>query len=150
MAHPGKNEEIKNRTTDELLLIAANVSGDYAAAETRAAATELKSRGVSPQQIAGVTGESDDRFLKRLEAAARAEDRRKEKNRTESYPYWKMAIFFFFAPFYLPAGIGGLFEPFRELKRLKAEKYDLKFAQRLTMLVAGNLMYAAFACGYYL
>lgn len=30
---------------------------------------------------------------------------------------------------------------FRELRRLKEEKYDLKFKQRLTALIAGNLLY---------
>lgn len=150
MKYSGKRTPVKNRSTDELLLIANNVSGDYPAQEMRSAETELKNRGFSPQQITGVLDESESRFLKRLEAAARAEDRRNEKNRTESYPYWRMALFFFFAPFYLPAQIGGLLEPFSELRRLKAEKYDLKFKQRLTLLVAGDLAYAAFFCGYYL
>ena len=30
---------------------------------------------------------------------------------------------------------------FRELRRLKEEKYDLKFKQRLTALIAGDLLY---------
>lgn len=30
---------------------------------------------------------------------------------------------------------------FRELRRLKEEKYDLKFKQRLTALIAGDAMY---------
>lgn len=150
MAYPGKNKVIKSLTADELLLIANNVSGDYPEEEVRAAGTELKSRGFSPEQIAGVLHENKDCFLKRLEAAARADDRRNEKNRAESYPYWKMAAFFLFAPFFLPANISGLLEPFSELRKLKAEKYDLKFKQRLTLLVAGDLVYAAFFCGYYL
>lgn len=150
MAYPDNNKEIKNRTADELLLITNNVSGDYPEEAVRAAETELKRRGFSSEQIAGVLGESENRFLKRLEAVARAEDRRNGKNRAESYPYWKMAAFFFFAPFFLPANISGLLEPFSELRRLKTEKYDLKFKQRLTLLVAGDLTYAAFFCGYYL
>lgn len=37
---------------------------------------------------------------------------------------------------------------FRELRRLKEEKYDLKFKQRLTALIAGDLLYLS-VCWFY-
>ncbi|MFR8899631.1 MAG: hypothetical protein ACLVIT_12510 [Coprococcus sp.] len=108
--------------------------------------------------------EEKEAFMRRLDAAARAEkarmDKQNEKNRNASYRWWELIPMLLFAPFYLvrgekelvvillflpvyllsrtPVDFSGLFP---ELSRLKEEKYDLKFKQRLTALIAGDAMY---------
>lgn len=102
--------------------------------------------------------------MRRLDAAALAEqarlDKKREKNRNVSYRLWELIPMFLFAPFYMSyemrrlPGIIVLLpvhllswtpvdfsDMFRELRRLKEEKYDLKFKQRLTALIAGDLLY---------
>ena len=99
-----------------------------------------------------------------LDAAALAEqarlDKEREKNRNVSYRWWELIPMFLFAPFYMSYGMRRLpgiivllpvhllswtpvdfSDMFRELRRLKEEKYDLKFKQRLTALIAGDLIY---------
>lgn len=149
-------------STDELLLIANNVTGEYTDKQVRQAKMELYKRGVDDKVIADIMEEKEEAFMRRLDAAARAEkarmDKQNEKNRNVSYRWWELT--FLFAPFYLvrgekelvaillflpvyllsrtPVDFSGLFP---ELRRLKEEKYDLKFKQRLTSLIAGNLLY---------
>lgn len=117
---------------------------------------------------ADILEEKEEAFMKRLDAAARAEQEREDKwnerNRHVSYQWWEMAVMLFFAPFYLMKDvrmIGAviLFLPcyllswtpidfselFSEFKRLKAEKYDLKFRQRLVLLGVGNMMWMVYA-----
>ena len=87
-------------------------------------------------------------------------DKEREKNRNVSYRWWELIPMFLFAPFYMsyemrripeiifllpvhllswtPVDFSGLFP---ELRRLKEEKYDLKFKQRLTALIFGDAMY---------
>ena len=102
--------------------------------------------------------------MRRLDAAARAEqarlDKKREKNRNVSYRWWELIPMFLFAPFYMSYGMRRLpviivllpvhllswtpvdfSDMFRELRRLKEEKYDLKFKQRLTALIVGDLFY---------
>ena len=151
-------------STDELLLIANNVTGEYTDKQVRQAKLELYNRGVDDKVIADIMEEKEEAFMRRLDAAARAEkarmDKQNEKNRNVSYRWWELIPMFLFAPFYMSYGMRRLpgiivllpvhllswtpvdfSDMFRELRRLKEEKYDLKFKQRLTALIAGDLLY---------
>lgn len=96
---------IKEYLTDELLMIANNVTGEYSDKQIRQAKLELYNRGVNDEVIADIMEEKEEAFMKRLDAAARAEEaqinKRNEKNRNISYQWWEMLIMFAFAPFYL-------------------------------------------------
>ncbi len=156
--------KIKEYDTNELLMIANNVTGEYPEKKVRQAKEELYRRGVDDKVIADIMEEKEEAFMKRLDAAARAEkarmDKQNKKNRNVSYRWWELIPMLLFAPFYLvrgekelvdivlflpvyllsrtPVDFSGLFP---ELRRLKEEKYDLKFKQRLTALIAGDAMY---------
>lgn len=159
---------IREYKTQELLLIANNVTGEYSDKRVRQAKLELCRRGVEDDAIADITKEKEEAFVKRLDAAARAEQARKDKwnerNRHVSYLWWEMAVMLFFAPFYLMKDvrtIGAIIlflpcyllswtpidfsELFSEFKRLKAEKYDLKFRQRLVLLGVGDVLWVVYA-----
>lgn len=156
--------KIKEYDTNELLMIANNVTGEYSEKQVRQAKEELYRRGVDDKVIADIMEEKEEAFMKRLDAAALAEqarlDKEREKNRNVSYRWWELIPMFLFAPFYMSyemrrlPGIIVLLpvhllnwtpvdfsDMFRELRRLKEEKYDLKFKQRLTALIAGDLLY---------
>lgn len=156
--------KIKEYNTNELLMIVNNVTGEYTEKKVRQAKEELYRRGVDDKVIADIMEEKEEAFMRRLDAAALAEqarlDKEREKNRNVSYRWWELIPMFLFAPFYLvrgekelvvillflpvyllsrtPVDFSGLFP---ELSRLKEEKYDLKFKQRLTALIAGDAMY---------
>lgn len=129
---------IKERTNDELLLIAHNVTCEYSPQEVRRVKRELYNRGVTDKVIANIMEEEEAAFDRRLEAAARAEqkreDERNEKNRPISYPHPQMACLFFFAPFYFVDSIRS-FDYFTELHRLKEKK--VRSDVQTTALVAG-------------
>ena len=80
---------IKEYLTDELLMIANNVTGEYSDKQIRQAKLELYNRGVNDEVIADIMEEKEEAFMKRLDAAARAEEaqinKRNEKNRNISY-----------------------------------------------------------------
>ena len=88
---------IKEYLTDELLMIANNVTGEYSDKQIRQAKLELYNRGVNDEVIADIMEEKEEAFMKRLDAAARAEEaqinKRNEKNRNISYQWWEMLIF---------------------------------------------------------
>ena len=138
--------KIKESDTNELLMIANNVTGEYSEKGVRQAKEELYRRGVDDKVIADIMEEKEEAFMRRLDAAARAEkarmDKQNEKNRNVSYRWWELIPMLLFRPVYLlsrtPVDFSGLFP---ELRRLKEEKYDLKFKQRLTALIAGDAMY---------
>lgn len=155
---------IKEYDTDELLMIANNVTGEYSEKEVRSAKLELYRRGVDDKVIADIMEEKEEAFMRRLEAAAIAErarlDKANEKNRNVSYRWWELIPMLLFAPFYMLNGARSFpviivllplhllsWTPvdfscmFKELRRLKEEKYELKFKQRLTTLIAGDLLY---------
>ena len=142
---------IKEYSTKELLMIANNVTGEYPDKKVRQAKLELYNRGVTDKGIADIMEEKEEAFMKRLDAAAHAEqariDRNNEKNRNVSYQLWEMLIMFIFAPFYLFKRHYSPSECFPKLRQLKEEKYDLKFKQRLTVLIAGDLFYLS-VCWY--
>lgn len=154
--------KIKEYDTNELLMIANNVTGEYPEKKVRQAKEELYRRGVDDKVIADIMEEKA--FMKRLDAAALAEqarlDKKREKNRNVSYRWWELIPMLLLAPFYMNNGLrclSGMIlllpvhllswtpvdfsDMFRELRRLKEEKYDLKFKQRLTALIAGDLIY---------
>lgn len=156
--------KIKEYDTNELLMIANNVTGEYPEKKVRQAKEELYRRGVDDKVIADIMEEKEEAFMRRLDAAARAEqarlDKKREKNRNVSYRWWELIPMFLFAPFYMSYGMRRLpviivllpvhllsrtpvdfSDMFRELRRLKEEKYDLKFKQRLTALIVGDLFY---------
>lgn len=156
--------KIKEYNTNELLMIANNVTGEYPEKKVRQAKEELYRRGVDDKIIADIMEEKEEAFMRRLDAAARAEkvrmDKQNEKNRNASYRWWELIPMLLFAPFYMNNGLrclSGMIlllpvhllswtpvdfsDMFRELRRLKEEKYDLKFKQRLTALIAGDLLY---------
>ena len=84
---------IKEYLTDELLMIANNVTGEYSDKQIRQAKLELYNRGVNDEVIADIMEEKEEAFMKRLDAAARAEEaqinKRNEKNRNISYQWCK-------------------------------------------------------------
>jgi hypothetical protein len=156
--------KIKEYDTNELLMIANNVTGEYPEKKVRQAKEELYRRGVDDKVIADIMEEKEEAFMKRLDAAALAEqarlDKKREKNRNVSYRWWELIPMLLLAPFYMNNGLrclSGMIlllpvhllswipvdfsDMFRELRRLKEEKYDLKFKQRLTALIAGDLIY---------
>ena len=158
---------IKEYETDELLMIANNVTGEYSDMEVRRAKEELYRRGVDDKVIADIMEEKEEAFMRSLDAAALAEqarlDKKREKNRNVSYRWWELIPMLLFAPFYMFNGMRELqgiiillpvhllsrtpfdfSDMFKELRRLKEEKYDLKFKQRLTALIAGDLLYFAY------
>lgn len=159
--------KIKEYETDELLMIANNVTGEYTEKKVRQAKEELYRRGVDDKVIADIMEEKEEAFMRRLDAAALAEqarlDKKREKNRSVSYRWWELIPMLLFAPFYMFNGMRELqgiiillpvhllswtpfdfSDMFKELRRLKEEKYDLKFKQRLTTLIAGDLLYFAY------
>lgn len=97
--------KIKDYDTDELLMIANNVTGEYTDKQVRQAKLELYNRGVDDKVIADIMEEKEEAFMRRLDAAVRAEkarmDKQNEKNRNVSYQWWEMLVIFMFAPFYL-------------------------------------------------
>lgn len=77
--------KIKEYDTNELLMIANNVTGEYSDKQVRQAKEELYRRGVEDKVIADIMEEKEEAFMRRLDAAARAEqarlDKKREKNR---------------------------------------------------------------------
>ena len=67
---------IKEYSTNELLMIANNVTGEYPDKKVRQAKLELYNRGVTDKVIADIMEEKEEAFMKRLDAAARAEQAR--------------------------------------------------------------------------
>ena len=65
--------KIKEYATDELLMMANNVTGEYTDKEVRQAKLELYRRGVNYKLIADIMEEKEETFMRRLDAAARAE-----------------------------------------------------------------------------
>lgn len=140
-------------STDELLLIANNVTGEYTDKQVRQAKLELYNRGVDDKVIADIMEEKEEAFMRRLDAAARAEkarmDKQNEKNRNVSYRWWEMLVIFIFSPFYLCRQHYLPSDFFPKLKQLKAEKYDLKFRQRIICLLAGDMVWIFIYWVYY-
>ena len=152
-----------NYSTDELLLIVHNVTGEYSDKDVRQAKRELKKRGISDKVIVNVEEENEDAFMKRVDSASRAaqrrEDKQNEKNRKASYQWWEMIPMLIFAPFYTTLGMRHLAatlfwlpvcllsrtpvnfseDLFPELKQLKSKKYDLKFKQRISLFIIGDI-----------
>ena len=97
--------KIKEYDTNELLMIANNVTGEYSEKKVRQAKEELYRRGVEDKVIADIMEEKEEAFMRRLDAAALAEqarlDKKREKNRNVSYRWWKLIPMFLFAPFYM-------------------------------------------------
>ena len=95
--------KIKEYDTDELLMIANNVTGEYPEKKVRQAKEELYRRGVDDKVIADIMEEKEEAFMRRLDAAALAEqarlDKEREKNRNVSYRWWELIPMFLFAPF---------------------------------------------------
>ena len=71
--------KIKEYATDELLMMANNVTGEYTDKEVRQAKLELYRRGVNYKLIADIMEEKEETFMRRLDAAARAEQERLDK-----------------------------------------------------------------------
>jgi len=151
-------------------MMSNNVTGEYTDKEVRQAKLELYRRSVNDKLTADIMEEKEETFMRRLDAAARAEqarlDKEREKNRNVSYRWWELIPMFLFAPFYMFGEmryfVGSIIllpvhllsrtpvdfsYMFRELRRLKEEKCDLKFKQRLTVLIAGDLFYLS-VCWY--
>ena len=145
--------KIKEYDTNELLMIANNVTGEYPEKKVRQAKEELYRRGVDDKVIADIVEEKEETFMRRLDAAARAEkarmDKQNEKNRNVSYRWWEMLVIFIFAPFYLCRQHYLPSDFFPKLKQLKAEKYDLKFRQRIICLLAGDMVWIFIYWVYY-
>ena len=97
--------KIKEYDTNELLMIANNVTGEYSDKQVRQAKEELYRRGVEDKVIADIMEEKEEAFMRRLDAAARAEqarlDKKREKNRNVSYRWWELIPMLLLAPFYM-------------------------------------------------
>ena len=136
---------VRDYSTDELLMMANNVTEEYSEEEVRLAKKELYKRGINDELIADIVKEEEEAFMKRLDAAARAEqariDKRNEKNRNISYQWWELLILFVFAPCYLCRRCYLPHNFFPKLRQLREEKYDLKFKQRLIALIAGDIVW---------
>lgn len=82
---------VRDYSTDELLMMANNVTEEYSEEEVRLAKKELYKRGINDELIADIVKEEEEAFMKRLDAAARAEqariDKRNEKNRNISLEF---------------------------------------------------------------
>ena len=126
---------VRDYSTDELLMMANNVTEEYSEEEVRLAKKELYKRGINDELIADIVKEEEEAFMKRLDAAARAE------NRNISYQWWELLILFVFAPFYLCRRCYLPHNFFPKLRQLREEKYDLKFKQRLIALIAGDIVW---------
>ena len=148
--------KIKEYDTNELLMIANNVTGEYPEKKVRQAKEELYRRGVEDKVIADIMEEKEEAFMRRLDAAALTEqarlDKKREKNRNVSYRWWELMPMFLFAPFYMSyemrrlPGIIVLLpvhllswtpvdfsDMFRELRRLKEEKLLLYQSQSIIL-----------------
>ena len=140
-------------STDELLLIANNETGEYTDKQVRQAKLELYNRGEDDKVITDIMEEKEEAFMRRLDAAARAEkarmDKQYEMNTNVSYRWWEMLVIFIFAPFYLCRQHYLPSDFFPKLKQLKAEKYDLKFRQRIICLLAGDMVWIFIYWVYY-
>ena len=101
--------KIKEYDTNELLMIANNVTGEYSDKQVRQAKEELYRRGVEDKVIADIMEEKEEAFMRRLDAAARAEqarlDKKREKNRNVSYRWWELIPMLLLAPFYMNNGL---------------------------------------------
>lgn len=71
--------KIKEYNTNELLMIANNVTGEYPEKKVRQAKEELYRRGVDDKIIADIMEEKEEAFMRRLDAAALAEQTRLDK-----------------------------------------------------------------------
>lgn len=135
---------VRDYSTDELLMMANNVTEEYSEEEVRLAKKELYKRGINDELIADIVKEEEEAFMKRLDAAARAEqariDKRNEKNRNISYQWWELLILFVFAPFICAGDVIYLII-FPEVETVERRKYDLKFKQRLIALIAGDIVW---------
>lgn len=60
------NKELKKYVTDELLLIANNVTGEYTDKQVQQAKLELYNRGVDDKIIADIMEEKEEAFMRRL------------------------------------------------------------------------------------
>lgn len=164
---------LKDYSTDELLLMAHNVTDELSDRQVRQVRQELYRRGVDDKAVAAVAEEEEEAYMRRLDATARAAkvrtDRLNEKNRRIGYRWWELAVIFFFAPFYLlipmrhlvgklillPVCLLSWTSPrleedlFCELRRLREEKYDLKFRQRLFLLVGGDVCWLVYGWAVY-
>ena len=76
--------KIKEYATDELLMMANNVTGEYTDKEVRQAKLELYRRGVNYKLTADIMEEKEETFMRRLDAAARAEQERLDKEREKN------------------------------------------------------------------
>lgn len=61
--------KIKEYDTNELLMIANNVTGEYTDKKVRQAKEELYRRGVDDKVIADIMEEKEEAFMRRLDAA---------------------------------------------------------------------------------
>ena len=61
--------KIKEYDTNELLMIANNVTGEYSDKKVRQAKEELYRRGVEDKVIADIMEEKEEAFMRRLDAA---------------------------------------------------------------------------------
>ena len=64
------NKEFKKYVTEELLLIANNVTGEYTDKQVQQAKLELYNQGVDDKIIADIMEEKEEAFMRRLDAAA--------------------------------------------------------------------------------
>jgi len=120
---------INERESGGLWLIAVDDESQWQQDAIDQATSELIKRGATKQEFIDNKVENIE-FTKRLELLNQIEI---EKNKIESYSSAEKITVFILAPFYLfykfPSSEG--------LLELKAGQYNLKYKQRLLMLIAG-------------
>ena len=124
---------INERESGELWLIAVDDGTEWQQDAIDQATQELKKRGATNQEF--IDNKADNvEFRKRLDAFNQAEI---EKRKIESYNKAEMLTIIIFSPFYIIKGSStskGLFQ-------LKSEQYNLKFKQRLILLITGVVVW---------
>ncbi len=121
------NPPISQREKEELIQIAYSSTDQWQQEAINQAKQELIKRNVTPAQQQILI----DKWSKEADEYFKEETTRLEKNKTESYEVWEMAILFIFGPILF-------LRPFifnsHSLFTLKSENYFLKFKQRLIIL----------------
>ncbi len=126
---------ISERSTKELLKMTSDAVSWQP--EARALARmELAKRGVEPEEIKA----QEQSFSK----ASIAHEELRERHAKESYPFWKLLLFFLGAPFFIAGKLlgrqFGLTEKF-VFSELERRNYTRKNRQRTTALILGVLFW---------
>jgi len=126
---------IEERETVELMEIYLSPPGDWQDEIVRLATEELYRRGLTSDELKGIS----TNYRKEQEEAHRKYQLQLEENAKESYSILEMVSIFFGAPL--------IFNPryrsfgSKTVSELKQENYQIKYKQRLYLLIGGALFW---------